>query len=98
VGHKPDYEPPFSGAKSQSPEEMEKIHPRWFEKMTAIEGRYGPPKYELAQCGGCSYFIPLEGSIGADWGACSNPMSNFDARVVFEHHGCEHHSYIHVHE
>ena len=96
--HNPDYQPPFSGTPPQSAEEMAKVHPRWIEKMKAVEGRYGPPKYDLAQCGGCSYYIPLEGSIGMDWGACSSKDSSFDGRVTFEHHGCDSHSAIHIHE
>lgn len=97
MSHIPDYAPPF-GTEPQSQEEMALIHRRWLAKMEEVEGRYGPPKHQLAQCGGCSYYIPLEGSIGMDWGTCSNPNSNFDARAVFEHHGCEHHSHISVYE
>ena len=96
--HPPDYKPPFGDTPPQSKEEMEAVHPRWIDKMKVVEGRYGPPKYQLAQCGGCSYYIPLEGSIGMDWGACSNPSSNFDGRVTFEHHGCDHHSHLHIYD
>lgn len=41
------------------------------------------------QCGICIYFIPLSGALGCDYGACSNSASHFDARVMFEHDGCE---------
>jgi hypothetical protein len=40
------------------------------------------------QCGGCQYYIPLEGDLGMDWGACSNRRSEYDGRVVFEHWTC----------
>lgn len=95
MSHVPDYEPPF-GAKPQSKAQMALIHQRWLEKNCRP---YGPPKrtdaigkqYDdgaLLQCGGCKFYIPLEGSIGMDWGACSNPRSPQDGKVTFEHHGC----------
>jgi hypothetical protein len=40
------------------------------------------------QCGGCTYYVPLEGALGADWGGCTNPRSPFDRRCVFEHWTC----------
>lgn len=41
------------------------------------------------QCGHCRFWIPLSGAIGADYGACVNPDSPFDAHVRFEHDGCD---------
>ncbi|HEV3456447.1 MAG TPA: DUF3027 domain-containing protein [Thermoanaerobaculia bacterium] len=41
------------------------------------------------QCGGCRFYVPLDGKLGGDWGACSNPASEYDARVVFEHWTCK---------
>lgn len=41
------------------------------------------------QCGGCTYYIPLEGKLGGDWGACSNPKSQYDRTCVFEHWTCK---------
>ncbi len=95
MSHVPDYKPPFGG-KPQTKEQMAAIHKRWLEKNCRP---YGPPKrtdaigkrYDdgaLLQCGGCKFYIPLEGSIGADWGACSNPRSPQDGKVTMEHHGC----------
>ena len=40
------------------------------------------------QCGQCRYYVLLMGSLHSDWGACSNPASAFDGRVMFEHDGC----------
>jgi hypothetical protein len=41
------------------------------------------------QCGACVYFVYLTGAFVNDWGACSNPDSQFDGQVRFEHDGCE---------
>jgi len=95
-GHTPDYESPWG--RSQSEEEMRKIHDRWIKQVKIEHGRATPPTnyynedWSLAQCGGCSYFIPLDGSIGMDWGACSNSASPHDREVLFEHFGCIRHS------
>lgn len=94
--HKPDYESPWG--RPQSEEEMAQIHRRWIESLAGEHGRTTPPtdvegeEWELAQCGGCCYFIPLEGSIGMDWGVCSNPKSPHDREATFEHFGCLDHS------
>lgn len=40
------------------------------------------------QCGACQWFMYLTGVLGDDWGVCSNPRSDFDGRVHFEHDGC----------
>lgn len=40
------------------------------------------------QCGGCCYYVTLDASLGADWGACTNARSEYDGRVVFEHWTC----------
>jgi hypothetical protein len=94
--HEPDYESPWGSP--QSEEEMSQIHKRWAAGMRKEHGRMTPPAeiegedWSLAQCGGCSYFIPLEGSIGMDWGACSCADSSHDREVVFEHFGCVRHS------
>lgn len=41
------------------------------------------------QCGSCQYYIPLESRHGSDWGACSNPNSQYDRSCTFEHWTCK---------
>ncbi|MCP3879035.1 MAG: DUF3027 domain-containing protein [Sulfitobacter sp.] len=56
---------------------------RWSLRSPTIAGS--------SQCGICRYWIPLTGTWGADWGACSNPVASHDQSVVFEHFGCVDH-------
>jgi hypothetical protein len=37
---------------------------------------------------GCGYFIPLRGSLGMNWGVCSNPESHRNGLLTNEHQGC----------
>lgn len=80
-----DYEPAWGIP--QLKEENEKVHPRWAKDLL------GPlsdeDRWRDNQCGGCRYYIPLEGRHGMDWGACSGEKSPYDRQVVFEHHGCD---------
>ena|SRR5438132_1702443 len=41
------------------------------------------------QCGRCTYWVPLAGDWGLDYGACTNPRSPYDGRVQFEYDGCD---------
>lgn len=50
---------------------------------------HGRKALRCLQCGGCARFVPLEGTIGMDWGACTHPESQYDKRVVFEHWSCK---------
>lgn len=45
-----------------------------------------------AGCGTCGYFVPLRGSLGTLFGACTNEYSPSDAHVVSLDHGCGGHS------
>ena len=47
---------------------------------------------EALQCISCVYYTPLEGELGQDWGACTNPRSQYDRECVFEHWTCKHYS------
>lgn len=42
------------------------------------------------QCGGCRFYIGIEGPLGGDWGVCGHPRSEYDGRAVFEHWTCAH--------
>lgn len=44
---------------------------------------------QLEQCIDCSFYVPLRGPLGSDWGACANERSEFDGRIMFEHLGCD---------
>ena len=53
----------------------------------------GTPEYRDEwygqQCLFCQYYCPLTSELGLDFGACTNPASDFDGRVMFEHDGCK---------
>jgi hypothetical protein len=64
-------------------------HARWLgqvNRSTSQDGYADAWYYE--QCGGCRYWIALQGVIGSDYGACTNGRSAFDGRIRFEHDGC----------
>lgn len=52
------------------------------------EGSHEAP----ANCGTCGYFVALRGSLGVQFGACTNEFSPSDATVVAIEHGCGGHS------
>lgn len=45
-----------------------------------------------ANCATCAYFVPLRGSLGVLYGACTNEYSPSDGHVVHLDHGCGGHS------
>lgn len=63
------------------------VHDRWAE--THISERF-EQGWIPDQCGGCQFYVCLEGKLGSDWGACTNPASPHDGKLMFEHDGCEH--------
>ena len=62
-------------------------HKRWLERREQERG--GELRWQYEQCGRCQYYFPIQGALQEDWGACTNPDSPFDGRVMSEHDGCE---------
>lgn len=77
------------------------------ERVLSIEGRDaaaerwldgpGGPDNPMTQqapapCETCGFFVPLTGSLGRLFGACSNELSPTDGTVVSRNHGCGGHS------
>jgi hypothetical protein len=49
----------------------------------------GSVEHEGADCsGGCRWYLPLAGPLGADWGVCANRLSHRAGLLTFEHQGC----------
>ncbi|MDA0184073.1 DUF3027 domain-containing protein [Solirubrobacter phytolaccae] len=64
-------------------------HRRWARDLNRATDSDGyRDEWYREQCGACRWWIPLTGAWGLDWGVCSNPNSQFDARARFEHDGC----------
>lgn len=38
---------------------------------------------------GCIFYIALKGTLGRDWGVCTNEKSHRCGLLTFEHQGCE---------
>ena len=53
------------------------------------EPRWADPTKDYPDCSvGCKWFAPLKGTLGFDWGVCSNPASHRCGLLTFEHQGC----------
>ena len=66
------------------------IHERWMGKRNRKqESESYKDEWYSQQCFMCKYFIYLSGRMGGDYGACSNPRSDYDGCVRFEHDGCD---------
>ncbi|WP_429416789.1 DUF3027 domain-containing protein [Nocardia sp. GAS34] len=61
---------------------------RWLPLNRSSAAPNYPEAWYWEQCGGCRFWIALQGRIGMDWGVCTN-TSAFDGRVRFEHDGCD---------
>ena len=90
-------EPPFGG-KGMTKEERHATHERWCQKGRASSSlKPGTQEHEMyeqgKQCGGCAFYLTLDGDLGMDWGACACPKSPHDGTTVFEHFTCLHHEY-----
>ena len=72
--------------------DVHEAHRRWVSALNRTNDEAAPgyrESWSWEQCGGCIHWLPLAGTLGTDWGACSNPASPFDRRAMFEHDGCE---------
>ncbi|GII56318.1 hypothetical protein Pth03_47070 [Planotetraspora thailandica] len=68
----------------------DECHARWMSSLNRSTGGPDyPDEWYHEQCGGCRFWIALEGEMGLDYGACTNARSAFDGRVRFEHDGCD---------
>lgn len=67
-------------------------HQRWLERRNRKQESddYRDAWYDQ-QCGRCVFFVPLTGTIGLDYGGCTNLESKFDGTIMFEHDGCNNH-------
>jgi hypothetical protein len=69
----------------------DRCHKRWLPRRNRVMEAPGYlDAWSFEQCGACRFWIALRGTLGLDYGACTNPASPFDAQVRFEHDGCEH--------
>lgn len=68
-------------------------HYRWHDEKLPRNRDWNSPEaknsWGAEQCFMCQYYIKLSGRMGKDWGACSNPDSPMDSRLMFEHDGCD---------
>lgn len=78
--------------------EFHKTHRRWISMSPYAQRDFDNWKEEWTthQCGGCRYYVELEGHFMSDWGLCTHPESEQDGKAMFEHDGCEHYTF-HVH-
>jgi tetratricopeptide (TPR) repeat protein len=71
-------------------EHFTRCHERWREKRNRnVDSEDYQDDWFDQQCLLCKFFIPLTGAFIEDYGACSNPQSEFDGIVRFEHDGCD---------
>jgi hypothetical protein len=82
--------------KNDKPHTQE-THRRWVNKIPSNRN-FDAPGYiteglDNELCFMCQYYIELTGALGKDWGVCSNPVSRFDGRVMYEDDGCEQYSF-----
>lgn len=78
-------------------EDAESIHERWITRVNRDRDPNDPAydeTWDWDQCGTCRHWVPLEGTLGADWGVCSSAASPFDRMAMFEHDGCEFHESV----
>src|SRR5437870_4997761 len=69
-----------------------KTHKRWINQIVwgnDLEQGLTSNGVEMRQCFLCQFYVQLTGALGPDWGACTNPVSPFDGKIMFEHNGCD---------
>ncbi len=54
---------------------------RWGDRISADD-------WSPDQCGRCTFWVPLAGRWGLDWGACSNAQSPNDGKVTSDPDRC----------
>lgn len=84
------YNDPPWGSPMTTPE-YDAVHPAWCDRLRERFG-FVSVDGDQNQCGGCRFYMPIDGDAAADWGACGNPASDRCGHTVFEHHGCRWHS------
>lgn len=64
------------------------IHSRLCDRLLSEEERTTgvDPQHQALFC---PFYVKLEGTLGADWGAIVNPASPKFGTVVFEHDACD---------
>ena len=61
-----------------------RVEARWRQRSS----RPSDAEWSYDQCGRCTFWVPLTGTWGLDWGVCTNEASPMDRQAVFEHDGC----------
>ena len=68
--------------------EHDKLWDVCIKKATDFEP-YGQAERNLPDCScGCKHFVPLSGTVGADWGVCILSNGPRSGLLTFEHQGC----------
>ena len=71
-------------------EHAARCHERWSKRMNRdVDSHDYRDEWYQQQFLFCRYFISLAGCLAEDYGACSNPRSQLDGTVRFEHDGCD---------
>jgi hypothetical protein len=68
---------------------VRRCHSRWIKAGTRLGSDPYPDEWRSEQCGGCRFYVRLQGGFRSDWGVCSNEVSPRDGKVTFEHDGCD---------
>ena len=72
------------------PDRFKTLHERWLKNRNRVQHDASyRDEWWAEQCGKCSFWVPLSGDLGLDYGACTSAGSRFDGTVRFEHDGCD---------